>query len=179
MNQSKKLVILVFVILLSLKSYTQTNSSVFVSQEGLVSFKLTKDDFYLYISQNGKITGYGTFGNGNIEYDYNNRVIQIGNIKISYDTRGRLGAFGNTIVHYDFNQNRVDKVGNLEIHYDFYQNRIDKFANLSIHYGFYDNKVDKIGNATIKYNNQGFVEKIDDYDEIVIFKPKLEVASDK
>lgn len=174
-NLTKKLAVIALTFLLSLKGYSQTNSSVFLSQDGFVSFKLTTEGFYLYISQTGHITGYGAFGNGNIEYDYNNRVIQIGSTKISYDSQGRLDAFGSTVVHYDFYQNRIDKVGNLEIHYDFYQNRIDKFDNLSIHYGFYDNKVDKIGNATIKYNNQGFVELINDTDEIVIFKPKLGV----
>jgi hypothetical protein len=175
-NLTKKLAVIILTFLISLKSYSQTNATVFVSQDGFVSFKLTKESFYLYISQSGDITGYGAFGNGDIKYDYNSRVIQIGTTKISYDFKGRPNAIGNTSIHYDFYQDRVDKIGSIDIHYDFYQDRIDKFDNLTIHYGFYDNKVDKVGNATIKYNFQGFVEKIDDNDGIIVFKPKLEVA---
>lgn len=161
----------VFILTISLKFVSaQSGLTAFVSQEGNLSFKLTKSAFYIYTSQKGKITGYGALGDGSISYDFKGRVDKIGALLISYDFSGRIDAIGTTKISYDFS-GRVDQIGTTKINYDFSGN-VDNLGGQRISYNL-NKKVDKIGSATISYNFSGNVDKIDDDESLIVYIPKL------
>lgn len=148
----------------------QNSFNAFITQDGKLSFRVTKSGFYLYTSQKGKITGYGTLGSGKISYDFNGRVDKIGTLDISYDFSGRIDKIGTTNISYDFS-GRVDKIGTTSISYNFNGN-VDKIGGQSISYNF-SGKVEKIGAATISYNFSNQVDKIYDDEGFVVFIPKM------
>jgi len=148
----------------------QNAFNAFIAQEGDVSFRITKPGFFVHISQNGKITGYGALKSGTISYDFNGRVDKMGMLDISYDFSGRIEKIGTTNISYDFS-GRVHKIGTTNISYDF-SGKVDKIDGQSISYNF-NGKVDKIGSATISYNFNGKVDKINDDDDFVVFIQKI------
>jgi hypothetical protein len=146
-----------------------------VSQEGNLSFRITISDFYFYISQGGKITGYGSFVNGNISYNVYGKVDRIGSTNISYDVYNKINRVGTTNISYDVS-GRVNRIGTISISYNVYD-KISRFSNENVSYNVYD-KVDKIGSASISYNINGNVGRISDTEGFVIFRPKTDGDND-
>lgn len=173
MTQPKLLrlsILLAFALLTSHLCFSQSNITATVSQQGSASYRISRGGNYIYISQEGNITGYGGFGSGSITYDYKGRVDKIGTATVSYDYKGRIDGLGGTSITYDY-KGRVDKVGNNSITYD-YKDRLDKIGNFSVTYD-YKGRVDKIGDASITYDYKGRVDKIDDNEGIIIFRPEM------
>ena len=147
----------------------QNSFNAFITQEGNLSFRVTKSGFYLNTSEKGKITGYGALSSGTISYDFSGRVDKIGTLAISYDFSRRIEKIGTTNISYDFS-GRVDKIGTTSISYDF-SGKVEKIGGQSISYNF-NGKVEKIGSTTISYNFSGNVDKINDDEGFVVFIPK-------
>lgn len=161
---------LAIVLLTSQFCFSQSNITATVSQQGSVSYRITRSGNYIYISQEGSITGYGSFGGGSITYDYKGRVDKIGTTTITYDYKGRIDGLGGNSISYDY-KGRVDKVGNNSITYD-YKDRLDKIGNYKVTYD-YKGRVDKIGEANITYDYKGRVGKIDENEGMIIFRPEM------
>lgn len=169
-----------FVATLFIASINTTNAQdkymAIVSQPGTLSFRITISDFYLYVSQSGKITGYGSFVNGNISYNVYGKVSQIGSTSISYDVYGRINRIGSSNISYDVYE-RVNNIGSISISYNVYE-KISVFSNDNVSYNVYD-KVDRIGSASISYDGSGNVNRITDNEGFIIFRPKTEVNNEQ
>ncbi|MFT3980088.1 MAG: hypothetical protein QM687_06425 [Ferruginibacter sp.] len=131
-------------VLLSLFIYFahgQGGVQVEVLQNSDVSFKIGTPVFYVCLSPQGKIAGYGTGDGKAISYDINGRVIKLGSSDVHYDVSNRVYRIGNTDISYDLN-NRVIKIGATDISYDI------------------NNRVYRIGEEHISYNTDGRFERI-------------------
>ena len=171
MNWTKNLLLIIFLSIGITKSYCQNNISANISQEGLANYKITKSNFYIYLSPSGQILSYSANGNGGITYDYKGRLDKIGSTAITYDYKGRIDGLGNASITYDY-KGRVDKIGSTSITYD-YKDRIDNINNLAVSYD-YKGRLDKIGNSTISYDYKGRIDNIEDTDCIFVFRPTME-----
>jgi len=171
MNWTKHLLLIIFLNICVAKVYCQNNIFASINQEGVANYKITKSNFYVYLSSNGQIFSYSANGNGGITYDYKGRVDKIGSTSITYDYKGRMDNLGNAAVTYDY-KGRVNKIGNTSVTYD-YKGRIDNINNLTVTYD-YKGRIDKIGNSTITYDYKGRIDNIDDTDGIFVFRPTME-----
>src|SRR6476661_6207268 len=89
-----KLLLAILFIATTTISNAQDGLAAMVSQDGYLSFRITLSDFYVHISQSGKITEFGALASGNISYDVNGRVDRIGSTNVSYDVYDRVDRIG-------------------------------------------------------------------------------------
>jgi hypothetical protein len=164
-----KLLLAVLFIPMTTISNAQDRIVAMVSQDGNLSFRVTVSEFYVQISQSGKITEYGALATGNISYDVNGRVDKIGSTNVSYDVYDRMEKIGSTNISYNV-YGRVDQIGSTNISYSV-NDKIDRIGSKNVSYSVYD-KVDRIGFSNISYNVYGKVERISDSEGFIIFRNK-------
>lgn len=156
-------------------SNAQDRLTAMVSQDGYLSFRMTLSEFYVHISQSGKITEFGALASGNISYDVNGRVDRIGTTNVSYDVYDRVDRIGSTNISYNVS-GRVDRIGSTNISYSV-RDKIDRIGSKNVSYNVYD-KVDRIGSSNISYNVYGKVDRISDSEGFIIFRKKSAAIDD-
>lgn len=104
--------------MLARNASAQQSGTSSLSNEAPLRFKIEKPSFCIYLSPQGKITGYDVKAEGDISYDLEGRVRQIGLVEISYDLYNRIRKIATNEITYDIN-GRVSGVGNTKISYTF------------------------------------------------------------
>lgn len=164
-----KLLFTISLLTATIISNAQDRITAVISQDGSINFRITLSEFYIQVSQSGRITEFGAMASGNISYDVNGRVDRIGTINVSNNLDGRIDRIGSTNISYNIN-GRVDRIGSTSISYSI-RDRIDRIGSKSVSYNIND-KVDRIGSSGISYNVHGKVDRISDSDGSIIFRSK-------
>jgi hypothetical protein len=164
-----KILLAVALIAMTTVASAQDRLVAMLSQDGNLSFRLTLSDFYIHVSQTGKITEFGALASGSISYDVNGRIDKIGSTNISYDVYDRIDRIGSTNISYNVYE-RVDRIGSTNISYSV-KDKIDRIGSKSVSYNVYD-KVDRIGSSSISYNVYNKVDRINDSEGFIIFRNK-------
>lgn len=144
--------------------YAQEQIAAIVTQDGKLSFRVTESNVYVEISQSGKLIQFGTLAKGNVSYNAQDRINQIGTSTIVYDIHNRVERIGIITISYNL-QEQVSKVGTTSISYLW--DKINKIGNKSVSYNI-DNKVDRIGTSTIYYNFSGKIDRITNSENIIL-----------
>ena len=141
-----------------------------VNQTGRFAVRFATDQFYLNISQTGKVIDFDIFSNGRIMSNNNSKILQVGNIKVSYNLDGSIKSIGDFTVGYTYD-GKVNRVYDIRISYNNAGN-MEKVADMPIQYTA-ANKVEKIATYRVGYNVKQMVIGIDDSEGLVVFKPEV------
>jgi hypothetical protein len=142
----------------------------FVNQTGRFSVRFITDQFYLNISQSGKVIDFDILSNGKIITNNNSKILQVGNIKVSYNTDGSVKTIGDFAIAYTYD-GKVNRVDNLKISYNN-EGNIEKVSDIPVQY-IANGKVGKISTYRVGYNVKQMVIGIDDSEGLVVFKPEV------
>jgi len=151
-------------------STTYLRTTFYVSQEGKYSVAFTSTQFYVTISNEGKLADYGILSNGAVTNDYNRKVSMVGNVKVVRNFKGDLDSISDVHLTYTYD-GKINKIGNLQILYNR-DGLMQKVGEINVEYN-YNNTVDKIANYRIGYKRRQVIG-IDDSDGLVVYKPSIQ-----
>ena len=151
-------------------STTYLRTTFYVSQEGKYSVAFTSTQFYVTISNEGKLADYGILSNGAVTNDYNRKVSMVGNVKVVRNFKGDLDSISDVHLSYTYD-GKINKIGNLQILYNR-DGLMQKVGDINVEYN-YNNTVDKIANYRIGYKRRQVIG-IDDSDGLVVYKPSIQ-----
>lgn len=83
---------------------------------GQISFECGNYKFTVY--EDDTPLKYNFMAGDDIDYDYQGRVSNIGDLDIDYDYQGRVRSIGNVDIDYNY-QGRIVSIGNMDIEYDY------------------------------------------------------------
>ncbi|OIQ95163.1 hypothetical protein GALL_228610 [mine drainage metagenome] len=146
----------------------KVGATFFVNQFGKFTVHFVTNKFYFNLSQSGRVIDFGILSNGKITSDNNNRIIQVGNIKVNYNTDGTIGSIGGVNIGYTYDD-RVNRIGEVNINYSI-NGAMEKVADMPILYNV-DDAVQKIAAYRVGYDSRQMVIGIDDSNGLVVFKP--------
>ncbi|MBC3542016.1 hypothetical protein ACFSC6_08770 [Rufibacter sediminis] len=116
-----------FLIFLAIGANAQSKATAYLTEEGNLSFKISKPTFQIILSPKGKITNYVINADGDIDFDLEGRLKKMGTIDISYDFNGRINRIGTEQISYDFD-NRVTQIGTTKISYSFITGKVSNIS---------------------------------------------------
>ncbi len=140
-----------------LKAQQLTN--VFIHQNGKAAYRFAMNGVYILVNDMGKITEIKTDAFGNIIYDTNKRVEQIGDVKIGFNYQNQVNTIGSISLQYD-HAGRVDFIGSVFFKYN-YTGTLVSIGNYQIRYNP-NGSVDQFGDYKIYYNYNAQVQRIDE-----------------
>jgi hypothetical protein len=149
---------------------TYLRTTFYVSQEGKYSVAFTGTEFYVTITNEGKLVDYGITTNGAVINDYSRQVSKVGNISVVRNYKGNLDNIGDVHLAYTYD-GKINRIGNLQITYNR-DGLMERVGNIFVEYN-YNNTVDKIANYRIGYKHRQVIG-IDDSDGLVVFKPSIQ-----
>jgi hypothetical protein len=139
---------------ISLFTFSQQLRHVLLSTNGKARYEISAGNPLLIINDSGKIQSIEMEPLGDIMYDKNTFPHQFGEQNLEFNYDGRLIKIGSTIIQYDLN-GRLDRIGDMVLSYNYQQQiaTIGGYANT-----YNTNKtVDQIGVFKVKYNYNGQV----------------------
>jgi|GEM_PF-2823818 len=151
-------------------STTYLRTTFYVSQEGKYSVAFTSTQFYVTISNEGKLADYGILSNGAVTNDYDRKVSMVGNVRVVRNYKGDLDSINDVRLSYTYD-GKINKIGNLQILYNR-DGLMQKVGDINVDYNF-NNTVDKIANYRIGYKRKQVIG-IDDSDGLVVYKPSIQ-----
>ena len=151
---SKHLFLFSLFLSIILFTFSQQLKHVLLSTNGKASYEISAGNTLLMITDSGKIQSIKMEPIGEIMYDKNTFPHKLGEQNLEFNYDGRLIKIGNTIFQYDLN-GRVDRIGDLVLSYN-YQQQIVAIGGYAIIYNT-NKTVDQIGAFKVKYNYNGQV----------------------
>ncbi len=168
MNNFIKMSLAFLIILLVMQDVVaQQLSNVLITQEGKAAYQISVNNIYVVLTEKGFLSDIKTSANGTIVYNANNKVDQIGDVKIGYNYQGFVNLIGAASILYDFS-GRVDRIGGIGFRYN-YNGLIAELGNQKILYNF-DNRIDQFDSFRIYYNYNKLVQKIDESKGLILIQ---------
>lgn len=167
----KRISAFLVVLLIDQHLMAQQLSNVFLTQEGKAEYRISLNNIFVVLSEKGFLSEVKTSANGTIVYNVNNRVDQIGDVKIGYNYKGFVNQIGTAPILYDFS-GRVDRIGTIGFRYN-YKNLIAEIGNQKVQYSA-DNRIDQFDSFKIYYNYNKMVQRIDDSRGLILVQLNLE-----
>ncbi len=167
----KRIIVFSMLLFLIQNLMAQQLSNVFITQEGKAEYRISINNIYVVLSEKGFLSEVKTSANGTIVYSANNKVEQIGDVKIGYNYQGFVNLIGTAPILYDFS-GRVDRIGTIGFRYN-YKDLIAEIGNQKVQYSA-DNRIDQFDSFKIYYNYNKMVQRIDDSRGLILLQLNYE-----
>ncbi|MBA4258168.1 MAG: hypothetical protein C0446_03325 [Chitinophaga sp.] len=164
---SKRLLLFSLFFSISLFAFSQQLKHVLLSTNGKARYEVSAGNPLLIINDSGKIQSIVMEPMGEIKYDENTFPHKLGEQNLEFNYDGRLVKIGNTIIQYDLN-GRVDKIGDLVLSYN-YQQQIASIGGYNIRYNT-NKTVDQIGVFKVQYNYNGQVLMVEQSKGLILLQ---------